>query len=105
MGCVGVFDICSGKISGWFRVVSARFGWFRLVPSFSIYHRGKRITNWGTDYKTEQGLQIGAAHRKLTSDKVCRAETGNWRGEKKFYLYHTCTPFKSSLLILIAGKL
>ena len=34
----------------------------RLQNGAGITNRGKRITNWGRDYKSGQGLQIGAAH-------------------------------------------
>ena len=33
----------------------------RLQNGTGITNRGKRITNWGRDYKSGQGLQIGAA--------------------------------------------
>ena len=35
-----------------------------LQNGAEITNRGKRITNRGRDYKTGQGLQIGAAHYK-----------------------------------------
>ena len=36
-----------------------------LQNGAEIKNRGKRITNRGRDYKTGQGLQIGAAHMRV----------------------------------------
>ena len=47
------------------QVKRLQIGAKRLQNGAGITNRGKRITNWGRDYKSGQGLQIGAAHSHL----------------------------------------
>ena len=48
-------DYKSGQVEG------LHIGAKGLQNGAGITNRGKKITNWGRDYKSGQGLQIGAA--------------------------------------------